>query len=210
MSGLQIERRMTAGEVRVGGVGGDEGRGRLIFGYAARFNSWSEDLGGFIERIAPNAFAGVVEDDVRALFNHDPNLVLGRVRAGTLRVWQDEVGLAYEIDAPDTQVGRDLLVSMARGDVNQSSFAFYVAEDEWGELADGMLTRTIKRVGRLYDVSPVTYPAYSATVSGVRDLSEIRTRLAQGRTAVVEATTAEVCGDVWRKRRQLDLLTISH
>ena len=98
-------------------------------------------------------------DDVRAFFNHDPNHLLARSTSGTLRLSTDEEGLKYEFDVPDTTSGRDLLVSMKRGDITQSSFAFTVEDDSW-ESENGMNIRTIKKVKRLYDVSPVSIPAY--------------------------------------------------
>lgn len=146
----------------------------LIRGHAAVFDSLSENLGGFREVIAPGAFDDVLGDDVRALFNHDPNAILGRSTAGTLRVGVDAAGLTYEIDPPDTQAARDLLVSMERGDVRESSFGFRVARggDTWDENDDGVLIRTITKVARLYDVSPVTFPAYPDTDAAKRTLSE--------------------------------------
>lgn len=149
-------------------------------GYAARFNEWSEDLGGFRERIAPGAFAkAIATDDVRALFNHDANYVLGRTGAGTLRLQEDERGLRFEIDAPDAGWARDLHKSVERGDISQCSFAFEVQAEEWarGERLD---ERTLKEV-KLYDVSIVTYPAYEATSVSARSMrrqgtESIRTR----------------------------------
>lgn len=151
-----------------------EGRPPLIRGHAAVFNKLSENLGGFREVIAPGAFDGVLGDDVRALFNHDGSLILGRSTAGTLRVGIDSEGLTYEIDPPDTQYARDLLVSLERGDVRESSFGFRVAHggDRWDENEDGVLIRTITRVARLFDVSPVTFPAYPDTDSTKRALDE--------------------------------------
>jgi HK97 family phage prohead protease len=140
-----------------------------LSGYAAVFNEVAEIAGLFRERISPGAFANAVNtDDVRALFNHDANFVLGRTTAKTLRLSEDDRGLRYDIDPPDTQWARDLMVSVSRGDVNQSSFAFEVIEDEWDYGKRGEIpTRTIKSV-RLYDVSPVTYPAYEGTTVSAR------------------------------------------
>lgn len=141
-----------------------------VRGYGAVFNSLSEPMFGFREQIAPGAFDGCLGDDVRALFNHDPNHILGRSIAGTLRLSIDERGLAYECDLPDTQAARDLAISIDRGDVSQSSFAFRVAPngDTWDENEDGIIIRTITKMARLYDVSPVTYPAYPDTVTALR------------------------------------------
>jgi HK97 family phage prohead protease len=151
-----------------------ESQAPLIRGHAAVFDKLSENLGGFREVIAPGAFDDVLGDDVRALFNHDGSLILGRSSAGTLRIGVDAAGLTYEIDPPDTQYGRDLLVSLERGDVRESSFGFRVARggDKWDESEDGVLIRTITRVSRLFDVSPVTFPAYPDTDSAKRTLQE--------------------------------------
>jgi hypothetical protein len=142
-----------------------------IIGHAAVFDQLSENLGGFREKIAAGAFAEALkESDVRALFNHNPDFVLGRNRSGTLQLNEDARGLAIEIDPPDTQVARDLIVSMDRGDINQMSFGFTVEEDNWEEDDDGRVVRTILKVKRLFDVSPVTYPAYPQTDAAVRSL----------------------------------------
>lgn len=139
-----------------------------IRGHAAVFNELSEDLGGFREKIAPGAFSRTLGADVRALINHDPNLVLGRSTAKTLRMSEDADGLAVEIDLPDTAPARDLAASMERGDVNQMSFGFRTIEDKWDEV-DGRIERTLLRVD-LFDVSVVTFPAYPQTDAAMRSL----------------------------------------
>jgi HK97 family phage prohead protease len=150
-----------------------------IRGYAAVFNSETVIGGGswgFREKIAPGAFAEALTfSDVRALFNHDEDLVLGRLKAGTLRISEDERGLKVEIDPPDTQDARDLITKMQRGDIDQMSFAFTMeggaqAWDESGE----MPLRTIQKVGELLDVSIVTYPAYPDTEAAARSFAAVR------------------------------------
>ncbi len=167
---MEIEKRTYACEIR---ASTDDGGNSKITGYGAVFNSRSENLGGFREVIAPGAFDSVLDNDVRALFNHDPNFVLGRSGAGTLSLSVDDTGLRYDIDAPNTQTIRDLVIApMARGDITQSSFAFSVARrgDEWEEDEDGVIVRTIHKVSRLYDVSPVTYPAYTEASAATRSM----------------------------------------
>ena len=150
----------------------DDGGGSRIAGYAAMFNTLSQDLGGFKERIAPGAFDTVLEQDVRAVFNHDPSLLLGRTVADTLRLSVDGTGLAYEVDLPDTTVGRDVAELVNRGDISQSSFRFSVLKHEWSMGEDGGEIRTITQVGQLVDVSPVTYPAYLDATVAKRSLDE--------------------------------------
>ena len=113
-----------------------------------------------------------MDNDVRALFNHDPNHILGRTKSGTLRIGIDETGLTYELNPPDTTIGRDLVVMIGRGDITQSSFGFRIAKDgdRWDEDEEGRLIRTITRVAELFDVSPVTYPAYPDASIGMRSL----------------------------------------
>lgn len=143
-----------------------DGGGHTLSGYAAVFDAPSQNLGGFVERIAPGAFAKTVQEaDVRHLLNHDPSAVLGRNRAGTLRLSEDRVGLRYEVDLPDTQTGRDLAALVERGDITGSSFGFRVVGedgDEWSLTEDGFPLRTLRQVA-LSDTSTVTYPAYLST-----------------------------------------------
>ncbi|QIH63358.1 HK97 family phage prohead protease [Enterobacteriaceae bacterium A-F18] len=164
------ELRCYSGEVRAEQQSDQPTR---IIGYGSVFNSRSEPLWGFREIIKPGAFDDVLTNDVRGLFNHDPNFILGRSAAGTLSLSVDERGLQYNILAPDTQTIRDLVIApMVRGDISQSSFAFQVARDgdDWYEDEEGIVIREISKFSRLYDVSPVTYPAYQDADSGVRSM----------------------------------------
>lgn len=136
--------------------------GHSIQGYAAVWDQWSEDLGGFREKIQRGTFARAIRlrQDVRCLFNHVAELVLGRTTNGTLALNEDATGLLFSCDLPDTQAGRDVRTLVARGDVNQCSFGFSKASDVWNK--DGT-ERTLLDVD-LFDVSPVTYPAYQQTI----------------------------------------------
>ncbi|MCG5239534.1 HK97 family phage prohead protease [Azospirillum doebereinerae] len=150
-----------------------DGGARRLVGHAAVFNQLSDDLGGFREQIAAGAFAEAIgKDDVRALFNHDPNFVLGRTASNTLTLAEDARGLLIDIVMPDTQTVRDLVVApIERGDVSQMSFAFGVRPggQDWAKDDEGRNIRTLKRL-RLFDVSPVTFPAYPQTDVAVRSL----------------------------------------
>lgn len=149
----------------------EEGKSK-IEGHAAVFDS-PTDLGWFIEQIEPGAFRkAIARDDVRALMNHDPNYVLGRNRAGTLSLAEDNVGLAMSIDPPDTQWANDLLVSMERGDISQCSFGFRTIKDAWDETDPNKPIRTLCEV-ELFDVSVVTFPAYPDTDAQVRSAQQI-------------------------------------
>lgn len=120
-------------------------------GYAAVFNSLSEDLGGFREQILPGAFQRSLANgaDVRCLFNHDESLILGRSKAKTLTVSEDETGLYFRCDLPDTAIARDLAISIERGDVDQCSFGFYCVEDDWA-MMDDTPVRSVK-VAEVFD-----------------------------------------------------------
>ena len=158
---MDREIRTMCHEVRAAPDAGGE---PAFEGYAAVFDTWSEDLGGFREKIARGAFSKALErgDDVRALFNHDPNYVLGRTKAGTLELTEDENGLRFRVQLPsDIGWARDLYRSVQRGDISQCSFAFMVEDEDWARGQSGD-ERTI-RSARLFDVSIVTYPAYEAT-----------------------------------------------
>jgi len=193
-----IERRYapTEFEVRQSDAGG-----AVIEGHAAVFNRLSRNLGGFVEQIDPSAFDKTLGDnpDVRALINHDPSLLLGRTRSGTLRLSKDNIGLHYEVDVPDRSDARDLMVSMERDDINQSSFAFFLIDDEWGQTEQEFPLRTVTAVSiHNGDVSPVTYPAYDDADSGVADrafqsLAEVRSLdLEQVRQAAADGSLSRI------------------
>ena len=152
---------------------------REVNGYAIVFNSLSENLGGFREIIAPEAVDGVIEkSDIVAVLNHDSSRgILGRSRngEGSLKLSVDEKGTAFRFDAPRTALGDECLEYLRRGDANQCSFAFTVAEDSWRKLDDGMYERTIKKFDRLFDVSILTCaPAYAATSVSCRSFEEFK------------------------------------
>lgn len=152
----------------------------ILEGYSAVFDSPSENMGWgdfeVREYIAPGAFTNALKkSDCRALFNHDPNFVLGRESAKTLTLVQDERGLKSTILLPDTTFAKDLAVSVERGDIKEQSFAFIVAKDQWEEDRDNKIaTRTILEIKELFDVSPVTYPAYPDTDIAKRSFEQFR------------------------------------
>lgn len=144
-----------------------------IFGYSAVFEQLSEDLGGFREKIRKGAFSeSIKNDDIRALFNHDPNYVLGRNKNETLLLEEDDHGLKIEIIPPETQWAKDLIYSIRRGDIDQMSFGFTVLVDEWNTEDKDNPIRTLVKV-KLYDISPVTFPAYPQTSVAVRTAKEV-------------------------------------
>jgi HK97 family phage prohead protease len=151
-----------------------EGDGMTFVGYAAKFNSPSEDLGGFIETIEPGAFRRSLRsrNDVKLLVNHDSGRVLASTRAGTMKLYEDEVGLRVEASLPNTTDGRDMAELLRRGDLSKMSFGFSVIKDSWNQ---EMTQRTLKSV-RLFEASIVSFPAYAATEAMVRSLDKAATR----------------------------------
>src|SRR5262245_46590596 len=150
------ERRAFAAEVRA--------KGRRLTGYAATFGAEAK-IGNFTETIAPGAFASSLaeRDDILALVDHDPGRVLARTRSGTLRLNEDDRGLAFDLDVPETTVGSDVLALAERGDIGGASFAFTVKRETWeGE------RRTLESVD-LHEVSVVSaWPAYEGTIVQAR------------------------------------------
>lgn len=202
-------REMVApmGVAEAGDPTDERGDAPMFRGHAAVFDSESEDLGGFVETIARGAFrrALAADPDVRALFNHDSNYVLGRTTNGTLRLAEDPRGLVAEFDAPDTQYARDLRELVKRGDVNQMSFAFTVARDDWQERSDGTIHRRVLEVDRLYDVSLVTTPAYPETsAEAVRETTVAPE--SRPEPSVTDEAGADQATDEAREARQRELL----
>jgi HK97 family phage prohead protease len=150
----------------------------ILSGYAVRWGTNSGNLNGFIERIAPMCFSRSLAKgaDVRALINHDPNLLIGRRSTGTLRLNEDVHGLSFDCDVADTSYGRDLMKLVARKDLTSMSFAFVAGDTDWDSTTDPdtgeeIPLRTI-RSADISDISCVTYPAYETSSVGVRDLED--------------------------------------
>ena len=165
-----IEKRSTALPVEFRAA--ETGLG-VLTGYAARYNRYSQNLGGFVEQVAPGAFAKSLGDKVSVIarYNHDDNYLLGTTEAGTLVLVSDAEGLRYDVDLPDTTAGNDVGKLAKRGDLRYSSFAFHVLEDEWSVTEQGFPLRTLLNV-QLVDVAPVNSPAYLDTSTGMRSLAE--------------------------------------
>ena len=174
----------------------DEDGGAKLEGYSAVFDKPSENLGwgewDIREFIAPGAFTNVLKDsDCRAVFNHDPNYILGRESAKTLVLDEDDEGLMSTIDLPDTQYARDLVVSVERGDIREQSFCFVVGKDRWEEDRDNKIAkRTILEIEELIDISPVTYPAYPDTDIAKRSFENFQ-RAATGSEEEPSATARQ-------------------
>lgn len=179
-------------EIR-GGIGNieiraDEEEGNELYaeGYALVFNSWSEDLGGFVETIEPSALEGSDLSDVRALFNHNADKVLARSRAGTLDLETDEKGLKFRFKIPNTSYGKDIAENLKNGNIDQCSFGFVL--DDNGDSFDfdekrSIYQRTLKKIKSVMDISLVTYPAYSSTSAApaLRSIDKIENELVEQR-----------------------------
>lgn len=166
---MTLERRAltTAPELRKSEAG------KTARGYAALFNERADIGGYFYETIARGAFTETLKKaDVRALVDHDSGRVIGRSASGTLRLSEDDTGLAVEIDLPDTSDGRDLAVQLERGDISGMSFGFRVTHDEWDETNDPP-SRTIHAID-LIEVSAVAFPAYDGTSIAMRSLEDAK------------------------------------
>lgn len=165
------------------------GSASKIGGYAALFDVPAEIGGLFVEKIAKGAFStAIIKNDVRALFNHDPNLILARTSAGTLSLREDAKGLAFEATLPDAVWTNDLLASIRRCDISQMSFAFIARREAWDDSGD-MPIRTLIEV-ELMDVSPVTFASYEQTQ--VTILPPVMRTLAAGNRAMQEAMQARL------------------
>lgn len=197
------ERRAFASRVAAG-------KEDSIEGYAALFNVYSDDLGGFVEIIEPGFFDGALDDEnIRALWQHKPEFVLGRTKNETLSLIQDDTGLAFRalppLKAPNAATwAMDAMSSIRRGDVDQCSFSFstrHPGGDEWYFLGDKLIRR-LRKGGceRLWDVAPVTYPAYRETNVSARSVRVARIGLPPDEHSNLEEVA-------WHevKRRRLEL-----
>lgn len=205
----KIERRVLTLDLSVGrrsaedGAAADPEAPPVIRGHAAVFET-PADLGWFTETVKRGAFSrSIQEDDIRCLFNHDSNLVLGRNMASTLQLREDMQGLYFECEPPDTQLGRDLAVSIERGDISGCSIGFQVRGFSIRRAEDGSVFRDLTDL-KLFDVSPVTYPAYEETDVNMRSLEEIAAEFRHGPdNPEAEETAWEQAADYRRRLLQL-------
>lgn len=199
MNNENLERRSFVGDVELRAAPeGSKSPGALV-GYAAVFGKLSLDLGLFREQLSPGCFADALRtDDVRALVNHNEDKLIGRNRAGTLRMAEDEIGLRFEIDLPNTTVGHETAENVRLGNMTGCSFTFSTDVDQW-DMSGAIPIRTVVKVRQLWDVGPVTYPAYDQTSVACRSFGEakrqhetpalppITTLLAKARQRLAEA-----------------------
>lgn len=155
-----------------------ENNSRIVTGYAAVFNSRTLLWEGLEEVISPGAFSKALSNsDVRCLFDHDWGKVLGRTKSGTLRLEEDERGLKFEVELPNTTDANNLIESMSRGDIDQCSFGFIPTEETWDYNTDPVL-RTLNEV-ELFEVSIVSLPAYQDTEAALaRSKQEVQQDIA--------------------------------
>lgn len=189
-----LEKRNTAQPVEFRAAATGLG---VLTGYAATYNRYSQNLGGFVEQVAPGAFAKSLGDKVSvvARYNHDDNYLLGTTEAGTLVIESDDIGLRYDVDLPDTTAGNDVGKLAARGDLRYSSFAFHVLEDKWSVTEQGFPLRTLLNV-QLVDVAPVNTPAYLDTSTGMRSLAQhLHIDVAEVQAASTEELRSLIKGD---------------
>lgn len=192
-----LERRTFTEQIEIR----SEGKDLVAYGYAYRFNTLSQNLGGFVESIAPGAGKkSIADDDIRGLFNHDPNLVLGRSRAGTLSMEEDGTGGTYEIRLPDTPTGRELATNLELGNITGSSFGFRTISDDWSETEQEFPLRTLTAFS-MRDVGPVTFPAYLGADSALRSLAETRSL---DPNTVLEAARNNNLAEILGKKQEND------
>ena len=168
------ERRIISSGVKLEERAGSRPR---LTGYGLVFERESEPLGGFTEVISRDV---VIEpfEDVVATFNHNPNALLGRQSSGTLELKRDERGIFYSIDVPETSIGKDVRELVSRGDIAGSSFTFDALEDSW-QRENGINVRTLRRIA-VYELGPVTFPAYPDTTAAARCLASWADRTRPG------------------------------
>jgi uncharacterized protein len=175
---------------------------QTLVGYAVRWDQLSEPICGmFREKVSAGAFINsLMENNIRALWNHNPDLVLGATKSGTMRCKEDKNGLAFEIDLPDTQAGRDAAVTVSRGDVDGMSFGFNVRKQEWDETDPKNIIRTLTDVD-LREISPTPFPAYSQTSVGMRSMADDFSEFAEARKIQADKMQAELSVNAFRIRK---------
>jgi HK97 family phage prohead protease len=170
-----------------------EVKGNTLTGYASTFGTYA-DLGSYVETFAPTAFDATLADpatDVRAYYQHDSSMLLGRQSSGTLKVWTDSKGLGFELELPKTSYANDVRELAGRGDLGGMSIGFRPNPngEVWSTLGNREL-RTHTSVSALIEVSPVSIPAYGSTTVQLRSLDQISQSAIDGRTQLFRARFA--------------------
>lgn len=185
----------------------------IVEGYALRFNTLSNDLGGFVESISPKALKDTDLSDVRMLIDHNTSYVLGRTTSETLELNVDEEGLYFRCQLPNTTYAKDLYENIRLGNVNQCSFGFILDEDgdSFEKREDGLFKRTLNKIKSLFDVSIVTYPAYNDTdvAPALRSIEHIKEQEKQDiEQRAEENNNKEKRNKIELLRTELDLLKL--
>jgi len=182
---------------------------RTIVGTATVFNS-AYDMGWYDEEMSQDVFTNSDMSDVVALFNHDANMVLARTKSGTLKLKVTGNAMEYEFEAPNTTLGNDLLEMVKRGDVYQSSFAFSVEAEDWQEREGMKPKRVIRGIKKVYDVSPVTYPANPDTMVAKRSYEQIAGKVDEDLQSVIDISVkSEINIQNELRRNALHLLNLN-
>lgn len=175
----------------------NEEAGTYAEGYALVFDSWSENLGGFKETITRDALKDTDFSDVRALFNHNPDKVLARSAAGTLKLDVDEKGLKFRFKIPNTSYGNDISENLRNGNISQCSFGFTLdndGDDFNFDKDEGLYKRTLRKIKEIVDISLVTYPAYkdSSVAPALRSIDKIEKDRKEKRKREIEKLKLEL------------------
>ena len=207
---MKLEQRTITNNLEVRQEEGKEG---VIAGYGIVYGERTQIFSDLYEVILPGAASAYLanEPDVRCCFNHDRNYLLGRTKSGTLEVREDPNGVFYEVQIPGAQWARDLSASMARGDIDGSSFTFAVnPEDETvTKQADGTYLREIRKLAVVAELGPVTVPAYETTTANVRSAQETYDSFAEQLRAQTDSDEIASQRALELRRKKLDLITRS-
>jgi uncharacterized protein len=185
-----------------------EGKQTLV-GYAVRWDKLSVPIyGSFRERVRTGAFAqSLKENNIRALWNHNSDFVLGSTRAKTMTLIEDDKGLRFEIILPDTQTGRDAAITVERGDVDGMSFGFNTRKQEWDETDPKNVIRTLVDVD-LREISPTPFPAYPQTKVGIRSVDDDFAEFEEARKSQTKKSEIDTSVNLMNIRRRNLLLNI--
>ena len=167
----KFEKRVNTSDIE---VRKEEDGSKKLIGYAVRWDKLSDEIGyyyTFREKFERGAFKNsLAKEEQKAHYNHDTSIMLGRTKNGTLKLEEDEKGLRFEVDLPDTTDGNDLHALVKRGDIDGVSFGFLPEVEEIDEKDPENVIRTVKEA-RLFEISPTPYPAYSQTSVQARSLT---------------------------------------